>query len=165
MGRKMWFVAVLGLGLFVLAGVLGYGVVDTDGDGFRTHLLLAMGAGLLIFFSHGWIVIYLLLTGRLVRRTEVPDAARENELAALRRRVRTRGRWVLPLLILAAAGAVATVTLGAQVYTGVLSLASHQLLAWGTVAADVVALALAWPLLGRHETLIRRTDAALSRAA
>lgn len=164
MGRKMWFVAVLGWVLFILAGALGYGA-NTGEESFRTHLFLAMGAGLLIFFSHGWIVIYSILTGRLIHRTEVPETVEENDLASLRERVRARGRWVLPLLILAAAGAVATVALGAQVYTGALSLGSHRLLAWGTAAAAVVALALAWPLLGRHETLIRRTDAALSRAA
>lgn len=163
MGRKIWFVAVGGLVLFVLAGVLGYGV-DVEEDGFRLHLFLAMAAGLLIFFTHGYLVVYLILTGRLLRRTEVPESA-EGELAALRRRVLRRGRWLIPVLVVAAAGAVLTVTLGASVYTQVLSLASHQLLAWGTVALEIVALGLAWPLLGRHETLIRRTDSALSRAA
>lgn len=164
MGRKIWFVAVGGLVLFVLAGVLGYGV-DVEEDGFRLHLFLAMAAGLLIFFTHGYLVVYLILTGRLLRRTEVPDSGAQGELAELRRRVLRRGRWVIPVLVVAAAGAVLTVTLGASVYTEVLSLATHQLLAWGTVALEIVALGLAWPLLGRHETLIRRTDSALSRAA
>lgn len=158
----MWLVALGGTVLFLVAGIQGYGA-ELEEPSFQAHLFLALASGLLVFFADGWMVVYLILTGRLLRRARPPEGA--EGLARLREKVLARSRWVIPLLAIAALAAVATVALGAPVYTQVLSLTVHQILAWGAVALEALALALAWSLLGRHEILIRRTDAALSAEA
>lgn len=154
----MWYVAVAGLVLLVATGLLGYGIDGDDGR-FQLHLLLGLGSGMLLFFAHGWIAVYLLLTGRLLRAS-VPAAERGDLFATVLR----RGRWAVPLALLAAVAAAALVAGGVPVFTGKVSHAVHQAAFVGVVLLEVAALLVEWPLLGRHETLIRDTDRRLAAA-
>lgn len=154
----MWYVAVAGLVLLVATGLLGYGIDGDDGR-FQLHLLLGLGSGMLLFFAHGWIAVYLLLTHRLLR-TSVPAAERGELFAAVGRRV----RWGLPLAFVAAVAAAALVAGGVPVFTGKWSHAVHQAAFVGVALLEVAALAVERPLLERHETLIRETDRRLAAA-
>lgn len=159
MGRKLWIVGLLAAVLFFVSSLTGYPVEGEIGTPLRLHLLVALGAALLAFFCHAALVLYLGLTGRLLATT-----FRERELATLRVRwadVRRRSRIALPLAVFAFSGAVASVLLGGGTYTGSVATPLHHGLAWTALAAQAAALAVEWPLLGRHERLIRGVDAEL----
>lgn len=157
MGRKIWFVGLLALLLFTLAGAGGLRV-EVDSDGFRWHLLLGLGSSLLAVFAHGWVVVYLLLTGRLLRRTLGAPAAGPHRVVA------RRSRWAWPLALAAALGSLGVLAGSAPVYTGRLSAAAHQGMFWGALALQLAALAAEWRALGLHERLIRATDGRLGAA-
>jgi hypothetical protein len=148
MGRALLLLGLLAtLGLIGAAG-LGYWMhwetatnlvhqLGSPGhDLLRAHVLLGLGACLVLLFSHCWILLYLLATGRvvasLVRENGLPGeiAARSG---ALRRRA-------LPWLGLALGTALGTVLLGSAAFAGGSRIVFHHALFYVALAAQARAL-------------------------
>jgi hypothetical protein len=164
MGRTIWWLGALGLVAFGVSAVLGHQAEGWEAaEGItlevRLHLLVGAAGALLIFFADGWVALYLSLTGRLLRRHVPADRAADDELAMA---VYRGSRWGVPLAVLAALTAVATILLGMPALTGFMEPVVHLAVGAAALVLQVLALGTQWSLLGRHETLIRRTDRALA---
>ena len=57
---------LLGTAVLIGAGALGYALGGAAEEQVRSHVLLSLAATLLLIFSHTWIVLYLLATGRVI---------------------------------------------------------------------------------------------------
>jgi hypothetical protein len=141
--RSILVVAVLATVAFVAAGA--YSFFDPQLDEMRLHVLLTLGAVLLLVFPHLWIGIYLAGTGRAIRR-EVAEGRAEPSAAAESARHLHRA---LPPLLLASLAALATVALGQSILAGTAQ-------PWHHVTAFVVTLLLQlWALLVERQSLTR----------
>jgi len=155
MTRSIWIVGVAAAVLLIAAGTTGY-AAETDRQD-PVHVGLSLAAGLLLFFSQTWFVLYLLLTGRLlVRNARRLDWHRPVELSR-------RFLWrTLPPAAIAIAGALALVLLGGKVLTREHSVAVHHALFWATLAAAATALRVERGVGREHEALLREMDRRLS---
>jgi len=145
--RSMLTVALLATVAFAAAGLHAWAAPPAEDLG--RHVLLGLGSSMLVVFPHLWVLVYLLGTGRAVRREVAEHGAPETALARARRLL----LLALPPLALAVAGAVATVLLGPPVVTGVLEPRVHA------VAFAAALGAQAWALLAERRAL--RDNAAL----
>lgn len=138
-------VATLGL---VATGVQGYAAVDaaTEGASLRNHVLGGLVALLLFVLAHGWVLIYLVGIGGLLRR-EARAAGRE---AALDAPLRSPWRGAVPPALAAVAG-IAVFVLGSGVYSGRVTGEVHGAALWGTVVLQVWAVAAEWRALAVSE--------------
>jgi hypothetical protein len=87
MGRSLLIVGALGTAGVVVAAGLGYGLSSPADAGMPTHIVAALVAILLAMFSHTWILLYLLGTGRMIRDT-VRGGGLDAALLAESRRLR-----------------------------------------------------------------------------
>ena len=80
-GRIMLAVEVVATLGLVATGIHGYLAVDveTEGVGLRNHVLAGLVALLVFVLAHGWVLIYLVGMGRLLRR-EARAAGRQDVL-------------------------------------------------------------------------------------
>jgi hypothetical protein len=156
--------ALLGLGLLGTAGLvaaaaLGYGLRGGAEEQARAHVLLSLGATMVLLFSHTWIVLYLVATGGVVSRV-VRERGYEVELLARARRLRLRA---LPWLLAALVMVVATFLVGNAVLSGAAPAAVHHALFYCTLAVQVGAMAVERRVLAGHDglqaELIRRAEA------
>jgi hypothetical protein len=158
MGRSLLFVGVLGTAGVMVAAGLGYGLSSPADARMPTHVLVALAALLLLMFSHSWILLYLLGTGKLIR-----DAVREGALGpeplAESRRLR---RICYPVILLAAALAMATFLVGGAVAAKGASPWIHQTLFWAALAAQAAALGFEWKGLAANERLLVDVDRRLA---
>jgi hypothetical protein len=139
--RSILVVALLATVAFLGAGV--YSFFDPEIEEMRLHVLLTLGAVLLLVFPHLWIALYLLGTGRAVRR----EVAEGRAAAAAAAEARRHLRRTLPPLVLASLAALATIAVGHGLLTGTTE-------PWHHVAAFALTLALQlWALLTEHRTL------------
>jgi hypothetical protein len=160
MGRSLLFVGVLGtVGVMVAAG-LGYGLSSPADAGMPNHVVAALVAILLLMFSHSWILLYLLGTGKLIR-----DAVREGALdpAPLAESRRLR-RVCYPVILTAAVLAMATFLVGGAVAGRAASPWIHQTLFWAALAVQGCALWLEWRGLAANERLLVDVDRRLTTA-
>ena len=154
MGRALLAVGVIAtLGLIATA-VLGYLLPGPADPAVPRHVLTALVASLLLLFSHCWILLYLLGTGRAIRQA-IRDFGAEPSLDAEARRLR---RGVLPWLLLAAATALGTFLLGAAAMTGAASAVAHHLLFYVTLATQAAALGIESRGLAANERLLGEID-------
>ena len=154
MGRALLAVGVIAtLGLIATA-VLGYRLPGPADPAMPRHVLAALVASLLLVFSHCWILLYLIATGRAVRQ-----AVREYDVEALvdgeARRLR---RKVLPWLLLAVGTALGTFVLGAAVITGAAAAVVHHVLFYVTLGMQAVALWIESRVLAANERLLGEID-------
>lgn len=144
MGRALIFVGVFAVAAFVAAGALGF---EAAGRGnLRLHLLVGFVSVLLLLLSQVWILIFLVASGRAVRRT-VDLAGLDPALAA---ESRTRLRRLAPWLASAVLLSVATFAVGPQMAGGGAPRWLHAGLAAAALAAQVSALVLERRELGAH---------------
>lgn len=68
MRKSLLILGFLATAGFIVAGVRGYQGID-DPPVLQEHVFWALGAGLLMLLSHSAILIYLVATERMVRRT------------------------------------------------------------------------------------------------
>jgi hypothetical protein len=158
--------ALLGLGLLGTAGLiaaaaLGYGLRGGGGGDAqaRAHVLLSLGATMVLLFSHTWIVLYLVATGGVVSRL-VRERGYEADFLARARRLRLRALpWLLAALVLV----VATFLVGNAVLSGAAPAAVHHALFYCTLAVQVGAMAVERRVLAEHDglraELVRRVEA------
>lgn len=151
MTRSIWIVGVAAAVLLIAAGVTGYAAEADRQD--PVHVGLSLAAGLLLFFSQIWFVLYLLLTGRLlVRNARRLDWRRPVELSR-------RFLWrTIPPAAITIAGALALVLLGGKVLTREHSVAAHHALFWLTLAAATTALVVERGVRREHEALLQAMD-------
>jgi hypothetical protein len=158
MGRSLLFAGVLGTAGLVVTAVLGYGVHSPSDPGMPRHLIAALASILTVMFSHCWILLYLLGTGRLIR-----DAVQEGGLApapllASRRLRRACYVW----LLLAAGLTMADFLVGGAVAANAARPWMHHALFWGALAAQAVAVGLEWRGLTANERLLGEVDQRLA---
>jgi hypothetical protein len=154
MGRALLAVGVIAtLGLIATA-VLGYLLPGSADPAVPRHVLAALVASLLLLFSHCWILLYLIGTGRAIRQA-IREFGVEASLAAEAGRLR---RGVLPWLLLAAGTALATFFLGAAAITGAASAVAHHILFYVTLVAQAVALWIEGRGLAANERLLGDID-------
>jgi hypothetical protein len=160
MGRSLLIVGVLGtVGVMVAAG-LGYGLSSPADAGMPKHVVAALVAILMLMFSHSWILLYLLGTGRVIR-----DAVRDGGLdpAPLAESRRLR-RICYPVILAAALLAMATFLAGGAVAARAASPWIHQTLFWVALAVQGCALGFEWKGLAANERLLVDVDARLAAA-
>jgi hypothetical protein len=155
MTRSIWIVGVFGFVLTLAAAWTGY-LVD-GGDGYPLHMGLSLAAGLALFLSQVWFVLYLLLTHRLLVRT-----GRETGWPELEERSRRFVLSILPFAVVTLAGVVVLSMLGGKILAGDHPVGVHRLVAWITLLAAALALLLEHGAARDHEALIREADARVS---
>lgn len=154
MGRALLAVGVIAtLGLIATA-VLGYLLPGPADPAVPRHVLAALVASLLLLFSHCWILLYLIGTGRAVRQA-IRDYGVEASHDAEARRLRGR---VLPWLLIAAATALGTFLLGAAAMTGAAASVAHHILFYVALVAQAAALWIESRGLAANERLLGEID-------
>jgi hypothetical protein len=161
MGRSLLIVGALGTAGLVAAAALGYGLSSPGDPGMPTHIIAALVASLLLMFSHSWILLYLLGTGKVIR-----DAVREGGLdpapLAAARRLR---RVCYPCLLAAAALVLATFLVGGAVAGKGVPPWVHHLLFWAAALGQGIALWVEWRSLDANERLLADVDRRLVAAS
>ncbi|MBV8202167.1 MAG: hypothetical protein JOZ15_16225 [Acidobacteria bacterium] len=115
MGRALLVLGLLGTAGLIATAVLGHGVVSGAPDSaVRGHVLLGLAAALVLMFSHTWIVLYLLATGKVLSRV-VQEQSFPLEVLETARRLRLRA---IPWLLAALAAVAATFLTGGAVAGG-----------------------------------------------
>jgi len=155
MTRSIWLLGALGFVLTLAAAGTGY-LVDY-GDRYPLHMGLSLAAGLALFFSQAWFVLYLLLTHRLLTRT-----GRETGAPEMAERSRRFVTSITPFALVTLAGVVVLSMLGGKILAGDHPAGVHHLVAWITILAGAVALAFEFRATRGHEALIREADARVS---
>jgi hypothetical protein len=165
MGRSLLIVGLLGtVGVVVTAG-LGYGLHSPGDPGMPRHIIAALASILPVMFSHVWILLYLLGTGKVIR-----DAAREAgqtdlDPAPLMAESRRLRRVCYSWLLLAAGLVMADFLLGSAVAANAARPWIHHALFWAAVAAQGIALWSEWRGLAANERLLGEVDRRLVSAA
>jgi hypothetical protein len=160
MGRSLLVVGVLGTAGLAAAGALGYGLASPGDAGMPRHIIVALAAILMLMFSHCWILLYLLGTGKVIRQ-ELRGAARETaEPAALPASRRTR-RLAYAALALAALLALAEFLLGGAVAANAAPHVLHHVFFWAALAAQGIALWSEGRALAANESLLGEIDGRL----
>jgi hypothetical protein len=161
MGRSLLFVGLLGTVAVVVAGVLGFGMHSPSDPGMPKHVIAALVASLPVLFSHCWILLYLLATGRVIG-----DAVREGGLdPALLAESRRLRRVCYAWLLLAAGLVAADFLVGGAVASNAAKPWVHQALFWAALAAQGIALWAEWRGLTANERLLGEVDQRLVAAA
>jgi hypothetical protein len=151
--RSILVVAALATVAFLGAGV--YSFFDPHIEEMRLHVLLTLGAVLLLVFPHLWIGLYLLGTGRAVRREAAEGRADGADVAEARSHLRR----ALPPLALASLGALATLAVGHGILTGTTRPWHHVAAFAATLALQLWALVAERRTLTRHAALLARLEA------
>jgi len=150
--RSMLIVAVLAALAFAAAGIHAWAAAPADDLGL--HVLLGLGSAMLVALPHLWVIVYLLGTGRAVRREVAEHGALDS---ALDRALRLR-RTALPPAALAVAGAVATVLLGPPAVTGAVDPRVHAAVFAAALACQLWALVAERHALRDHTALLTELD-------
>ena len=145
MGRSLLMVGAFATLALLATGVLGYMVVDSPTV--DRHVVLGLGAGFLLLFSHSWIMFYLIGTGKVIK-----DAVAEYDLPQewIDKTKEFKNRsypWLMT--------AMGLFILGGGVETQVLPKWIHWGLFYLTVAAQFKALYLEFLVLTENEKLMK----------
>jgi uncharacterized membrane protein YphA (DoxX/SURF4 family) len=151
--RSILVVALLATVAFVGAGA--YSFFDPQLDEMRLHVLLTLGAVLLVVFPHLWIGLYLVGTGRAIRR-EVAEGRAEPSAAAESRR---HLRRALPPLLLASLAALSTIAFGQAILAGTAQPWHHLTAFVVTLLLQLWALQVERQALTQNAKLLDRLDA------
>ena len=149
MGRALLVLGLLGTAGLLAAAVLGYGLTGAADVLVRQHLLLGLAAALVLMFSHTWIVLYVLATGKVISRV-VRERGFPDELLERARRLRLR---VVPWLLAALAAVGATFLTGGAVLSGAVPAIVHQLLFYLALVLQGAVMLAERRVLAEHERL------------
>ena len=161
MGRSLLFVGLLGTVALAVAGGLGFGLHSPSDPGMQRHVVAALVASLPVLFSHSWILLYLLGTGKVIG-TAVRDGGLDPALLAESRRLR---RVCYAWLLLAAGLVAADFLIGGAVAANAARPWVHHALFWTAFAAQAIALWAEWRGLTANERLLGEVDGRLVAAA
>lgn len=158
MGRALLVIGALGTVAFLATAVLGYGLSGAADESLPNHVLVGLGANLLLLFSHSWILFYLIGTGKAIKL-----AVAEHGLAASYvEETRQFKAASYPWLMLAMGCAMATFILGGGAATGVLGSWIHHVLFILSVPVQVYALWIEHRVLWDNERLMNTINAQLA---
>jgi len=161
MGRALLILGVLATVGLAAAAALGYALHGTADAAVPRHVLVALGSSLILLFSHCWILLYLLATGRAIAEV-VREHGVEPSVLGTARGFQKR---VAPPLLLATAFAIATLVLGGGVLAGTRTALVHHALFWITLAVQLWALWVERRVLGENERLLADLDRRLTAAS
>lgn len=154
MGRSLLILGALATAGMAVAAGLGYGLDGAADPALSGHLLASLGSTLMLVFSHSWILLYLLGTGRAVRDA-VKEFRLEPEVIAASRALRRRS---IPWLLLAALLAMATFLLGIAGVPGLVPLEIHHALFFVSLVVQAIALWVEGRALSANEKLLTDID-------
>ncbi len=148
MARALLVLGWLGTAGLLAAAVMGYAAPRAaDPHALQGHVLMSLGATLVVMFSHTWILLYLLATGRVL--SQAVQARDEGAgLAERARRVRLRA---LPWLLAVLAAVTATFLLGGSAFGGGVAAGIHQALFYVTLLLQLGAMRSEGRVLAEHE--------------
>ena len=149
MGRALLVLGLLGTAGLIAAAALGYGLSASADVQVRRHVLLGLAATLVLMFSHTWIVLYMLATGKVISRV-VREHGYPDELLERARRLRLR---VVPWLLAALAAVAATFLTGGAVLSAAVPAIVHQLLFYLTLVLQGGVMLAERRVLDEHERL------------
>ena len=152
---------ILGVGVvatvaLAATGTFGYNTGEGIAD-LQLHLALAVGTAMAVLFPHLWVLIYLLATGRGLRRAVAAGGeGATSALATLPALARARRRAFIALV-------AASATLLALVFSGAAANretggALHGTLFWATLVLQVGALVVEWRALRLNASLLAALD-------
>lgn len=154
MGRALLILGALATAGLAVAAVLGYLLEGATDPNLSGHLLASLASTLILVFSHSWILLYMLGTGRAVR-----EAVKEFQLeAGVIEASRALRRRAFPLLLLAAFLGMATFLLGIGGVPGMVPLWVHHAFFYATLIAQVLALWIESRVLAANERLLEDID-------
>ncbi|HYL05478.1 MAG TPA: hypothetical protein VE075_05535 [Thermoanaerobaculia bacterium] len=150
MGRALLALGLLGTAGLIAAAALGYGVNPGAADAqVRGHVLLGLAAAMVLLFSHTWIVLYLLATGKVISRV-VKERGIAEELLEQARRLRLRA---IPWLLAALAAVAATFLTGGAALAASVPGWVHHTLFYLTLLLQGGAVVAERRVLAEHERL------------
>jgi uncharacterized membrane protein YbhN (UPF0104 family) len=160
MGRALLIIGALAMLGFLASGALGY-LLGRPGAELLRHVLVALAACLAQLFSHCWILVYLLLTGRAIRETAAESSLDVRYGEEPRRLVRTTVPWLLAAVLLG----LATFLVGGATATATIEKTwVHHSLFYVTLAVQGWALRQESRALRACQTLIDEIDGRLAPA-
>lgn len=157
MARKIWLCGIFALALFLAAAIRAF-LVDPIGPD-PVHVGLALAAASLLGFSQLWFVLYLVLTGRMLRRTLADDTWRKPLAISSRSQ-----RMTVPLALASATGVLGEVALGTWFLTSPTAANLHTVVFWITLVVTLGALWVEHTVARDHERILREVNARVSHA-
>jgi hypothetical protein len=151
-GNLLLILGLLGLLTFAASGVLGYGHFFEEA--LRVHVLVGLCACLLVLFSHGWIVMYMLGLARAARRWQLRHGG-AGELAA---QSAAWSRRTAPAGVCAVALCLAAFALGSAVLAHSVPSALHHGAFYAALAVQAWALGVERRALAASDRLILAAD-------
>lgn len=155
MGRALLMVGAFATLVLIATGILGYMVVDSPTV--DRHVVLGLGAGFLLLFSHSWIMFYLIGTGKVIKEAVAEHDLPQEWIEKTKEFKNRSYGW----LMIAMGLAMATFILGGGVETQVLPKWIHWGLFYLTVAAQLKALYLEFVVLTENEQLMKLANRTL----
>jgi hypothetical protein len=149
MKRVLLILGVLGTLGLMAAAAAGYGWLGGPDPQMHSHALLSLAATLVLMFSHTWIVLYLLATGRVMADTV---AARGLDAAPIERARRLRLK-TLPWLLAAIAALITTFLLGSVAFSGRILSWLHQGFFYLALLLQIAAIRIEARVLAEHDRL------------
>ena len=116
----------------------------------RQHVLFALGSTFLLVMAHSFILFFLIATGVELKDME----KREGWGDSFRRRTIAMKSRVFPVTTFALLAVIANFIVGGAAHTRVVPPWAHAIVAWGTLALCLVALARDYAVLGDNNRLI-----------
>lgn len=161
MGRMMIFVGALAIVALGAAGVQGFlrveGIMAQGDPALQPHILLSLVAVGLALLAHGWIVLYLAGTVRVVRRFAACHGRGDLVGSHLDR----FGLRTVPPAVLGLLAVLATFLLGASAQAGWVAGVWHVVAFAAAVVFQIWALVVEWPTLDAVERAIRDLEQAV----
>lgn len=153
MRKSLLILGALATAGFMVAGGLGYQGSD-DPPALQRHLLWALGSSLLLLLSHSAILIYLVATRRMIRRTAAEHGLEPRFAAAAGSSV-AQG---LPLGLLAIGGLALAVVAGAGLLARFTPSWTHHASVYAALLLQLAALAREAGALAGQDRLIAELD-------
>lgn len=160
MGRALLIIGALATLGFLASGVLGYLLKAPAGPGLPRHVLVGLAACLAQLFSHCWILVYLIFTGRAIRETVAENGLDARYADEPGRFLRSTVPWLLAAVLLG----VGTFLVGGASATGAIRPWIHHAAFYVLLAVQGVALWQEARVLRANQGLIDEIDGRLAPA-
>jgi uncharacterized membrane protein YbhN (UPF0104 family) len=157
MGRALLIIGALATLAFLASGVLGYLLKGPTDGAMPRHVLVGLAACLAQLFSHCWILVYLILTGRAIRETAAENGLDARYGEEPRRFLWSTAPWLLAAIVLG----VASFLLGGASATAAIRPWIHHVSFYALLVVQGVALWQEHRVLRANQTLIEEIDGRL----
>lgn len=158
MGRALLIIGALATLGFLASGVLGYLLAGPADAAMPRHVLVGLAACLAQLFSHCWILVYLIFTGRAIRETVAENALEARYGAEPGRFLWSTAPWLLAAIALG----LATFLVGGATASGTAKRWIHHTMFYATLAVQGWALWREHRVLRASQALIDEIDGRLA---